>query len=252
MREYEDEEYWNRVYTSEEEYLEERVVAEGSDGEEEFDRKILNASVGKVVLDVGCGDARFTMQIAELAKEVFGVDFSEKAMLRALEEIARVKATNIRVQTANANKLPFPEGTFDLVVSRRGPVSDNLRTLSEAYRVLRKGGLLMEITIGERDKESLIRVFGRGQMYDVGEKVSVSKERMLRSVGFEEIEISEYLAYEIFESLHDLLIRLKSAPIIPDFDECRDKAYLDRVERTLATPRGIRTEVHRVSIMARK
>ncbi len=94
-------------------------------------------------MDVGCGDAIFTARIAELAREVVGVDFSQKAISRALANITQTHATNIRVQRATANRLPFPEETFDLVVSRRGPVSDSARTLSEAYRILRKGGLFM-------------------------------------------------------------------------------------------------------------
>ena len=252
MREYEDQEYWNAVYASEEEYLEEKSVAEGSDGEEEFDKKILDAAVRKAVLDVGCGDAGFTIRIADLVREVVGVDFSEKAISKALENITQTKATNIKVQLTNANKLPFPGETFDIVVSRRGPVTHSVLTLSEADRVLNKGGLLMEITIGERDKESLTRIFCRGQMYDVQEKVSVTKEKMLKSVGFDVIEIEEYLAYEIFDSLRDLVIRLKSAPIIPNFDVHRDRASLEAIEKTLATPRGIRTEVHRVTIIGRK
>ena len=252
MRGYEDEEYWNEVYSSEEEYQEERFVTEGSDGEDEFDKEILNTVVRKAVLDVGCGLAGFTLRIAELAREVVGVDFSKKAISKALENIARTRATNIKVQEVNANKLPFPEETFDIAVSRRGPVTDSLRALSEAYRVLSKGGLLMEITIGERDKESLTRIFGRGQMYDTQEKVSVIKERMLKSAGFDVVEIKEYLGYEIFDSLRDLVIRLKSAPIIPDFDTYRDRASLHTIEETLATPRGIRTEVHRVTIVGRK
>ncbi len=251
-KEYEDEEYWNQVYSSEEEYLEEKFVTEGSDGEEEFDKKVLNTAVGKAVLDVGCGDARFTLRVAEAASEVVGVDFSQTAILKASENIARTKANNIRVRLANANELPFANETFDLVVSRRGPVTDNLTGVSEAYRVLRKSGFLMEVTIGERDKESLTRIFGRGQMYSVKERVSVTKEKMLRAAGFDVIEIKDYLAYEVFETLRDLVIRMRSAPIIPDFDSDQDKTCLDEVERTLTTPDGIRTEVHRVTIIAGK
>ncbi len=173
-------------------------------------------------------------------------------MLKASENIARTKTTNIRVVLDNANKLPFANETFDLVVSRRGPVTDNLRSVSEAYRVLGKSGLFMEITIGERDKESLTRIFGRGQMYSVKEKVSVTKEKMLMAAGFDVIEIKDYLAYEVFETLRDLVIRMRSAPIIPGFDPDQDKACLDEVERTLTTANGIRTEVHRVTIIARK
>ncbi len=250
--EYEDSRYWDTVYASEEEYIDETVVTEGNDGEDEFDRKILDAVVDKVVLDVGCGSAEFTTKMAGRAEEVVGVDFSEEAISRALENVARSSGANVRVQLANAEGLPFPEGSFDIVVSRRGPVTDTVEKLSEAYRVLKKDGLLMEITIGEQDKQNLAQMFGRGQMDPVEEKVSLSKDKMLRRVGFRVIEIKDYLATEIFGTIQDLIIRLKNSPIIPDFDVEKDKKYLDLIETKFKTDKGIATQVHRVTIIAKK
>lgn len=230
--EYEDSGYWDTVYASEEEYIDETVFTEGNDGEDEFDRKILDAIVGKAVLDVGCGIAEFTIKMAGTAVEVVGVDFSREAISRGLENVARSIGSNVRVQLADADRLPFPDGSFDVVVSRRGPLTDALEKLSEAYRVLKKGGLLMEITIGERDKQNLARIFGRGQMATVEEKVSLSKDKMLRRVGFHVIEVREYLATEIFGTIQDLMIRLKDSPIVPDFDVEKDKKSLHLSRRS--------------------
>lgn len=250
--EYEDRRYWNTVYASEERYLDEIVVTEGNDGEDEFDKKTLDAVVDRVVLDVGCGIAGFTIEMAGRAREVVGVDFSQEAISRALENVAKSKRTNVRVHLARANSLPFPEESFDVVVSRRGPVTDAMETLSEAHRVLKKGGHLMEITIGERDKQNLTQIFRRGQMYDVNEKVSLSKEKMLKEAGFRIIEVKDYVAAEIFETIQDLIVRLKSAPIIPDFDVEKDMKQLERVGKELGTDKGITTEVHRVTMIAEK
>ncbi len=50
----------------------------------------------------------------------------------------------------------------------------------------------------------------------------------------------------------DLLVRLKSAPIIPNFNIHRDARYLKRAGKELKTHRGIETEIHRVVLVARK
>lgn len=251
-RTYEDQEYWNSLRRSRDYYAHEDVVTEGNDGEDEFDTKILSVVPGKVVLDVGCEVGEFTIKMAEKAKDVVGVDFSEEAIHRAEMNLARAANKNVRFRQADANKLPFPDGTYDVVVSRRGPVTDNMQSLSEAYRVLKNGGVLMEITIGEKDKASIARIFGRGQKFGVTERVVVSTRRMLESLGFRVLEITDYLAIEIFQSMSDLMIRLNSAPIIPDFDVKRDKRYLELVGRACKTSRGIETEVHRVTIVATK
>jgi len=249
--EYEDREYWERVYALPENYMVESAVTEGNDGEDEFDARMLGACVGKVVLDVGCGDGPFTIRMAERAEEVIGVDFSKIAISKARENLANSGRKNLRFELGNAESLHFPKETFDLVTCRRGPVTDRKNSLREAHRVLKRNGTLMEITIGERDKENLIQVFGRGQMLG-SERVVALKERLLRETGFRNLEIKEYIATEIFPTLKDLIVRLKDSPIIPDFDEEKDRQYLDMIERTYGTGNGIETPTHRVTIIAHR
>src|SRR5438132_2872455 len=229
--EYEDREYWERVYALPENYMVESAVTEGNDGEDEFDAKMLDACVGRVVLDVGCGDGLFTIRMAERAKEVTGVDFSRIAISEARKNLANNARKNLRFEIANAESLNFQKETFDLVTCRRGPVTDTKDSLREAHRVLKRSGTLMEITIGERDKENLARVFGRGQMLG-SERVVALKERVLREAGFENLQIKEYIATEIFPTIKDLTIRLKDSPIIPDFDPIKDKMFLEEIEET--------------------
>ena len=249
--EYEDREYWERVYALPENYMVEAAVTEGNDGENEFDARMLGACVGKVVLDVGCGDGPFTIRMAERAEKVIGVDFSKIAISKARENLANSGRKNLRFETANAESLNFPKETFDLVTCRRGPVTDRKSSLREAHRVLKRNGTLMEITIGERDKENLIQVFGRGQMLG-SERVVALKERLLREAGFRNLEVKEYVATEIFPTLKDLIIRLKDSPIIPEFDAEKDKQYLEKIEKACRSTKGIETPTHRVTIIAHR
>lgn len=246
--EYADSDYWEKVHSLDNHS---RSVTEGDDGESEFDRKMVKAADGRSVLDVGCGDGLFTATMSDKAKSVAGVDFSKVAISEARRKTEGKNVTNLRFELARAERLPFPAETFDLVTCRRGPVSDRPESLSEAYRVLKMGGTLMEITIGEHDKENIARIFGRGQMLG-SEKVSIVKERMLREAGFNPIEIRDYKAVEIFPSMKDVIVRLKNSPIIPGFDLTTDAIHLEKVEGSCKTTRGIETQTHRVAIIARK
>src|SRR3989454_10976528 len=135
--EYEDREYWEKVYALPENYMVEAAFTQGNDGEDEFDAKMLDASVGKAVLDVGCGDGLFTIRMAERAREGVGGDFSRGAMSEARKNLSNSGQKNLRLELANAESLHFPNETFDLVACRRGPVTDRKTSLSETHRALK-------------------------------------------------------------------------------------------------------------------
>lgn len=252
MKEEEKAEYWNRKWRLREQHLRERVILDGSDGEYEFDHEILNRARGKNVLDVGCGPGEFTLRVARKAKSVTGIDASKEALEFAVHTLAKRGFKNVTFRHGNARKLPFPDNSFDLVYSRRGPASESMQTLKQILRVLRKKGIFMEITIGERDKQNVAEIFRRGQLLGFKGQVSTVKKRWLEKVGFKTSTARDYMGTEIFYSLDDLITRLKTAPIIPGFEVERDKTFLEAVRARCMTERGIETPVHRVALTAKK
>lgn len=68
---------------------------------------------GDRILDVGCGKGFLLYDFTKVVPgvEVAGIDISEYAIENAKEEIKHC------LQTGNANHLPFPEHSFDLVFS---------------------------------------------------------------------------------------------------------------------------------------
>lgn len=67
---------------------------------------------GERVLDLGSGPGDGTAELAESGMQVTGVDFSEK-----MTEVARRRHAGIAFHTADAEKLPFEAGAFDVVLA---------------------------------------------------------------------------------------------------------------------------------------
>jgi ubiquinone/menaquinone biosynthesis C-methylase UbiE len=108
------------------------------------------------VLDMGCGRGALLTAVGRRlqAGEVTGIDLwksqdqsgnSRDVTLQnaSLEGVS----DRVRVETADMRTVPFPEGTFDLVVSSLAihnihPTTERMKAIAEAWRVLKPGGRL--------------------------------------------------------------------------------------------------------------
>ncbi|HEY4529478.1 MAG TPA: methyltransferase domain-containing protein [Luteimonas sp.] len=107
---------------------------------------------GKRVLDLGCGSGYGTHRIAGHAAEVHGVDVAADAVAFA---DARYRKSNLHFrQVAAGARLPFEDGSFDVVLSFQviEHVEDPAGYLGEAHRVLAPGGSLVLITPDRRNR----------------------------------------------------------------------------------------------------
>lgn len=101
-----------------------------------------------LALEMGpfCGGV--SLELARLCPEMaltFGDDFP--GLLPHFEKVAARSRLGKRIalQPVNKSSLPFPDGTFDLVVFRGAPFfwDDTAQIIREMYRVLRPRGLAM-------------------------------------------------------------------------------------------------------------
>jgi SAM-dependent methyltransferase len=103
---------------------------------------------GDAVLDVGCGGGVDTMVAAMKAGthgKAVGIDLIPEMLERAERNLARSGLTNVTFQQASGESLPFPDASFDVVISNGAfnLIPDKQKALLEAHRVLRPGGRLM-------------------------------------------------------------------------------------------------------------
>lgn len=114
---------------------------------------------GDMVLDLGCGNGRFFEFIKDSGAEYIGLDSSEK-----LIEIAKIKYSQAKFQTADALNLPFPDNYFDKVYSiavlHHIPSKElRIQFLEEVKRVLKPGGLFIATVWKFHRPESLFLIF---------------------------------------------------------------------------------------------
>ena len=129
------------IYTTPEEMAEHCDFIRGWDKQRLFELADLT---GKIVLDVGAGSGRLAFAAAEKAAWVYASE-----PVGTLREFMRDKAQqqgirNVRVLDGFADALPFPDDTFDVVMSGHVVGDDFDREIAELTRVCRPGGWLLD------------------------------------------------------------------------------------------------------------
>jgi ubiquinone/menaquinone biosynthesis C-methylase UbiE len=71
---------------------------------------------GKRVLDLGCGDGRLALGVAPYAKRVDGIDPDSEAIAAAKRNARKAGVRNVRFAAGAAQRLPYPDATFDVVI----------------------------------------------------------------------------------------------------------------------------------------
>ena len=96
---------------------------------------------GERVLDVAAGNGNATLAAAHRFADVTSTDYVP-ALLDKGRERARAEGLDVRFQVADAEALPFDDGSFDVVLSTFGVMftPEHDRAAREMLRVLRDGG----------------------------------------------------------------------------------------------------------------
>jgi ubiquinone/menaquinone biosynthesis C-methylase UbiE len=115
------------------------------------------------VLDVGCGGGQAVIRMKERYPHLrlAGIDLSTGQIARARQR-AQLKGCSLQFEVADAQTLPFPDASFDVVFSfgsaKHWP--DPLKGIAECWRVLKPGGeLLVADATSEATKQEVINFY---------------------------------------------------------------------------------------------
>jgi len=203
------------------------------------------------VLDLGCGSGELTLKLSPFFKEIVGIDPFDDYIKTAKKLKKTIEAKNVIFKVADGKKLPFEDEYFDIVFSSRGPLSTNIDFIKESFRVLKKEGLMIEETIGEKDKIELKIFFGRGQNYPIRETKFESVKKLLIQSGMKLVESKYFKFYQVYSSIKEVVEILERAPIIPNFDKTKDKAHIEEINIKLSKG-NIKLSSHRLIWTAKK
>lgn len=112
---------------------------------DKIEKEIITSLIEKVprkpLLELGCGTGHWTKYFVDQGFEVTGIDNSEAMLTKARE-----KKLNANFLTADSEKLPFENSSFDVIASITMIefVENQDEVFNEIYRVLKpKGWLIM-------------------------------------------------------------------------------------------------------------
>lgn len=148
------------------------------------------------VLDLGCGTATLTLLIKAACPgaEVVGLDGDPRILDIARAKIARV-GLDIALDSGMAFELPYPDGSFDRVLSsllfHHLTQENKGRTAREVFRVLRSGGELHVADLGKPHNAFMYLVsLIIGRLEATEDNVKGLLPLMFRDAGFEQVEES--------------------------------------------------------------
>ncbi len=147
---------------------------------------------GDAVLDVGCGTGTLAMEVARRvgrAGRVAGVDPGTEQIARARAKAAR-RHMPIEFQIGVIEQLPFPDQTFDVVLStlmmHHLPASLKRQGLAEIARVLKPGGRLVIADFKRKQERT-----GQAARFHAGGSSMQDLAAMVSDAGFSEVETEE-------------------------------------------------------------
>ena len=124
--------------------------------ETELILNLLSPKQGEIILDAGCGTGMFTLDILSSGSKVIGLDLSLPMLKRAEKKL---KGYPFQIVLADMLHLPFPESSFDKVVSVTALefVEDGKAAVGELFRVTKKGGRVVLATLNSLSPWALRR-----------------------------------------------------------------------------------------------
>ncbi len=235
-------------------FLRDQAIKRRKTRQGEYISKILSVLKPRMrLLDIGCGTGHIIQQLATRANSsVFtGLDISPAMVKTANANNKNLHNTGI--VEGDGHELPFPNGVFDVVITRLADYSPQ-----EAYRVLRKRGCFLECSLGpEADKE--IKEFFQERIDRINSffprdlrrwKQEVCED--IREAGFSISNVEDYKEPDYYEDEDDLMDLIEMVPLVKDFSREKDRETVKKLAEKYGYKNGVRITWHYYIILAEK
>lgn len=206
---------------------------------------------GMKILDIGCGTAHIIQEMATNQKtsEYVGLDVS-KAMLKLAKENCE-KFHNIGLVVGDGLILPFPEKIFDIVITRLAEYSPQ-----EVYRVLKKGGVFFECSLGPQADREIFEFFPERietENFFFPNNLNEWKQEVAEPIertGFIVSEVQDYKENDYYSNENELMNLIEMVPLVKNFDRKKDRMLVKKLVEKYGEKKGIRITWHYYILMA--
>ena len=143
------------------------------------------------ILEVGCGSGKTASYLYHQYKsDVTAIDINEKMLEKAKQRFYQEEIP-IKLYTASAEELPFPNGSFDVILSESvTSFTDVKKSLHEYARMLDDNGFMLAIEMTaerlllEDEQKEIENVYGIRRTYTEKEWLS-----FIKHAGFKNIKV---------------------------------------------------------------
>jgi SAM-dependent methyltransferase len=185
-------------------------------------KSILNFIPMGKVLEAGCGIGRYVFYLSRLGYDIYGVDFLENVIERNRQLANSTKVIeSSRFQVMDITRLEYPDNNFDGYLSM-GVIEhfkDPIIPLKEAYRVLKKGGIIFVTVPNRHSPWHLIRsIISKLRIFDLVWQKEYSVSQLIEfvsSAGFDILKGFNCNVRESFQLSFGLRVKKIGAIINP-------------------------------------
>jgi ubiquinone/menaquinone biosynthesis C-methylase UbiE len=185
------------------------------------------------VLEFGCAWGRVAFQLQKLGYNVTGFDLNKNAVDTARKS-SKLYGNNggyVKFDTANAMDLPYLDESFDACIVQAflttiiSPI-DRIKVLSEAYRVLKKNGILYIADFGLNWKNLHYREMYRRDYVTTMELGTFIVKDDLRVSDNDLFTVHHYTRKELIDLVSDFSVENFYETIFTTFHGNRTKGYI--------------------------